>query len=402
MPRSITVSAVAHIRSGGVPTSVPPPRLQTLRMACRRVLEAAPVHAIHEQLHPQLSPSAWHVGHTHFVEALWLRSRLLEDGADLLPLEALYLPEQCPKAERGGRLPDLRALSQWCDAMSEQADAAWIQAAGRWSHHGMISSGYLLGFVTQHYAQHLEILRMVQQVAAAAAATDLGSHTALQAEAPSECWQHLPGRHIEVGDLPNSPAPYDNELGHHRVELPGFDIARMPVSNGQWLAFMLAGGYERAELWSQAGWVWRQQLGTAAPFHWRKRPDGWFAVLPQGGLQSLRSDEPVYGICHHEASAFACWRRARLPHELEWLTARRERQLDAAGKVWEWCANALYPYPGFRAFPYPGYTLPWCDGGHYVLKGGSRWTEPEIRRDSFRNFYTADMRHIFAGLRLAR
>jgi iron(II)-dependent oxidoreductase len=69
--------------------------------------------------------------------------------------------------------------------------------------------------------------------------------------------------------------------------------------------------------------------------------------------------------------------------------------------AWEWCRNRFHPYPGFRAFPYDGYSLPWFDGYHYTLRGGSPYTLPWIRRASFRNFYAADKRHVFAGCRLA-
>ena len=67
----------------------------------------------------------------------------------------------------------------------------------------------------------------------------------------------------------------------------------------------------------------------------------------------------------------------------------------------EWCANRFHPYPGFRPFPYPEYSLPWFDGRHYVLKGGSRLSEPEVQRPAFRNYYTPATRHILSGVRLA-
>ncbi|HET9123059.1 MAG TPA: SUMF1/EgtB/PvdO family nonheme iron enzyme, partial [Acidiferrobacteraceae bacterium] len=64
-------------------------------------------------------------------------------------------------------------------------------------------------------------------------------------------------------------------------------------------------------------------------------------------------------------------------------------------------ADVFAPYPGFRAFPYGGYSRPWFDGRHRVLKGGSRHSGPWLRRPSMRNFYTPEKRHIFSGVRLA-
>jgi formylglycine-generating enzyme required for sulfatase activity len=69
---------------------------------------------------------------------------------------------------------------------------------------------------------------------------------------------------------------------------------------------------------------------------------------------------------------------------------------------WEWCRSQFAPYEGYVVFPYAGYSSTWFDGRHLVLKGGSRYTRPVIKRPSFRNFYNPDKRHIFAGIRLAR
>ena len=71
------------------------------------------------------------------------------------------------------------------------------------------------------------------------------------------------------------------------------------------------------------------------------------------------------------------------------------------GGAWEWCGNRFHPYPGFRTFPYDGYSLPWFDGRHHVLRGASPYTLSCLRRASFRNFYTPEKRHVFAGCRLA-
>ena len=377
-------------------------RLQALRRSVTAVLHEGPAHDARAQLHPCLSPSAWHVGHTHFVEALWLRRNLLGNADDLDGLDALYVPEACPKHSRGPQLPDPARLLDWCDLMARRADAAWQQAYTRHRRHGMVSRHYLLHFLEQHYAQHLETLRMIQQIAALTNHRADSPASRLQTRDPTWEWVDAPAQTLRVGEPGATPAPYDNELGPHDAALAPHALARRPVSNGQWLAFMEAGGYERAAHWSDAGWAWRRRLEQAAPHHWRLSEQGWYAVHADGRTDSLHPDDPVMGISWHEAQAFARWSGTRLPHELEWLRAARGGALDQLGAAWEWMANPLYAFPGYRDFPYPGYTLPWCDGQHYVLKGGSRWTEDDIRRPDFRNFYTADMRHVFAGLRVAR
>ena len=97
----------------------------------------------------------------------------------------------------------------------------------------------------------------------------------------------------------------------------------------------------------------------------------------------------------------AAWADARLPHEFEWEAAADLGLLQNIGYVWEWCSNALSPYPGFQAFPYDRYSTPWFDDHHLVLRGGSLYTDPGLRRNSFRNFFEPHVRHHFGGLRLA-
>ena len=136
------------------------------------------------------------------------------------------------------------------------------------------------------------------------------------------------------------------------------------------------------------------------PEHWAtNKHSEWYGINDQGPFDLIAKD-PVYGINFYEASAFANWAQARLPHEHEWETSVRLSRLPNTGQVWEWCSNTFYPYENFKPFPYDEYSQPWFDDQHYVLRGASRFTRPEIRRASFRNFYHADKRHVFAGIRL--
>jgi iron(II)-dependent oxidoreductase len=204
----------------------------------------------------------------------------------------------------------------------------------------------------------------------------------------------VPGGLATIGD--DGPAALDNERPMHRVAIEEFRLARSPVSEAQFAAFMDDGGYRRAALWTEAGWAWRAQAGIDRPQHWRGR-----------------GDAPVCGVGAHEADAFCRWAGLRLPNEFEWEHAVRAGVVspsaasagagpNSRGRVWEWTASPFAPYPGFRPWPYAGYSETWFDGCHRVLRGGSAATRGCALRPSFRNWYHPETRLIFAGFRCAQ
>ena len=204
--------------------------------------------------------------------------------------------------------------------------------------------------------------------------------------------------HYKVGG--KSPTAYDNELPAQQVTLGPYRIAARPVTNSHYLAFMQAGGYQQQTLWSEAGWQWQSQTQCTCPQHWRRDADQqWYGVGVRGGYD-LDGNDVLYGLSYYEASAYANWAGGRLPHEHQWEVACRLQHLEQTGRAWEWCQNPLFPYEGFKAFPYEDYSSPSFDGQHFALRGGSLHTRPAIKRPSFRNFHAADKRHVFAGLRL--
>lgn len=358
-----------------------------------------PAETLYTQAHPQLSPLAWHVGHALQVERYWLCEQLMGEPEDAVA-RAIYFPEYTPKPARAAQLPDLPTLQASLHTQAAELRSAWQRAPAR---HGAISSGYLHAFVTQHYAQHLETVAMADYAQRVAADKALQCLQFDDASAPCDMeYAELPATEMELGRLQDcaSAAPYDNELGVHCVQVPAQQIATHPVTVGQWLAFMADHGYQRPALWDAEGWAWREQHAVTAPYGWVRH--GQQVLICPAWRDATRYTSPVCGISRHEALAYARWAGAELPHEHTWLAAKAAGLLQQTGQVWEWCSNALYTYPGFVAFPYQRYTLPWCDGQHWVLKGGSVLTRAPIRRDHFRNFYDAGQRHVFAGARLVR
>ncbi len=220
---------------------------------------------------------------------------------------------------------------------------------------------------------------------------------------------------------------FDNEGPRHRVWIPAFEIASHPVTHGDFLRFMDDGGYRRPELWLSAGWDAVAARGWSAPLYWEHRPDGWHTFTLHG-MAPVEPNTPVCHVSFYEAEAFARWAGARLPTEAEWELAaaaapregnflesgalhplalreapREGAMAQAFGDVWEWTRSDYAPYPGFRPAAgavgeYNGKFM----ANQYVLRGGSCATPASHIRATYRNFFPAEARWQFSGLRLAR
>ncbi len=331
-----------------------------------------------EPIHPQFSPLGWHLGHIAYTEAAWLVAKCGERPLPRPELEAIFHVDAVPKAERSRRIPDFATVKAYAASVrAEMLDCLECVPIDRQER--------LWRFVLQHEAQHTET---VQLLLALRSRADARAAEPAKAD-PTIDWIPVAGGAVTIG-LESADA-LDNERPCHSVRLAPFEIARDPVRQGQYAAFMADGGYTRRALWSDDGWAWLQQAGVAQPLYWR-------AGSP---------DLPVCGVSAWEADAFCRWAGARLPTEFEWEAAltkvkAEDGPRDMLGHVWEWTASLFAPYPGFEPWPYPGYSQSYFDGRHRVLRGGSWATRPWARRPSFRNWYTPDTRQIFAGFRCAR
>ncbi|HJT79374.1 MAG TPA: ergothioneine biosynthesis protein EgtB, partial [Gemmataceae bacterium] len=107
---------------------------------------------------------------------------------------------------------------------------------------------------------------------------------------------------------------YDNEGPRHQVYLQGFRLASRLVTNGEYLAFVQDGGYDRPELWLSDGWDACRRYGWRAPLYWEPHGGRWRAFT-LGGARELDEAAPVCHVSYYEADAYARWAGARLPTE---------------------------------------------------------------------------------------
>ena len=359
-----------------------------------------PDSLLRKQFHADLSPLGWHLGHTAFIERYWIDEVLLGNYQQTRPLHDLYFPERNDKAGRTDALPVKDELLHFVQSSFSDTLKKLPVLMKEEPDDPLLKNGYLALFLIQHNYQHRETMMQILQQMALLDRPQLEHVDGLVARPPVQPSIRIDAGEFRIGATDPILA-YDNEVPTHPVKLPGYRICAAPVSNAEFLYFMNSGGYYDASLWSQEGWTWQQVARANAPYHWRETDSGqWYAVTPFG-TSRLIADDAVIGINYYEAEAFARFAGCRLPHETEWETAVTASGFRS-GKAWEWCRNSFYPYTGYKPFPYDNYSQPWFDGNHITLRGGSAYTHTLLKRASFRNFYTPEKRHVFAGLRLAR
>lgn len=399
-------------------------RLQQVRE--RSLALAAPLSAEDQQIQsmPDASPTKWHLAHTTwFFETLVLLAHVpgyAPHDARYATLFNSYYESLGPRVARAQRglisRPSLDEVLAYRAAV-DRALAACIDGArdAAWRH---IAPLLLLGL--QHEEQHQELL--LTDVLHALSCNPLRpayqASPPLQsaAAAPGQAWIDMPAGAWRVGQQytldhaqPDGFA-FDNEGPVHTVHLPAYQLARRPVTNAEFQAFIDDGGYRTVSLWLSDGWARVQADGWQAPMYWLPEQRGQAFGLH--GVTALDPHAPVAHVSFYEACAFAEWAGARLPTEFEWEAAvRRESGSVGAsgpdaqffGAVWQWTRSAYDPYPGYR--PWQGAVGEYNGKfmvGQQVLRGSSSATPPGHSRPSYRNFFPPAARWQFSGLRLAR
>ena len=380
---------------------------------------------------PDVSPPKWHLAHTGWFFENFLLIRFLPHYP-LFDLRFGYLFNSYyetvgsfhPRPQRGLlSRPTVTEVYRYRSHVDQHVYRLIESASDEeWK---TISSLLELGL--NHEQQHQELLltdikhnfacnplRPAYQAAAPA-----GAITA----APPLQWRDYEGGLYRIGHS-GEEFTFDNERPRHRVYLENYRLASRPVTNGEYLEFIEAGGYQRPEYWLSDGWRAVQSQAWAAPLYW-ERDEGRWQMMTLSGMRELAGHEPVCHVSYYEADAYARWAGRRLPTEAEWehasarlsvegnflesgrlhpAIAATDTQLPAQmyGDVWEWTQSPYTAYPGYQ--PETG-SLGEYNGkfmcNQMVLRGGSCVSSAAHLRETYRNFFPPEARWQFSGLRLA-
>ena len=256
----------------------------------------------------------------------------------------------------------------------------------------------------------------------------------------------IPGGSFRLGAEKTDAFVFDNEKWAHDVLVRPFRIAKAPVTNEEFAAFVDDGGYDRRELWPDAGWGWRMKEEAGHPAYWLKDGGRWM-IRQFDEVNPLPPHQPVSHVNWYEAMAYCKWAGRRLPTELEWEVAasgepdangnlagakrlypwgddapgpehcnmdgRVTGTVDVAalpagdsawgcrqmmGNIWEWTTTQFDPFPGFAPDAYKEYSEP-VFHTRKVLKGGAWATRSRMVNNRHRNFFTNPRRDVLAGFR---
>lgn len=385
-----------------------------------------------------VNPPRWELGHVAWFQEYWCLRRSSPDRfapqrrPSILPhADALYNSATVPHDARWDLpLPEFgatlayrdRVLARLAERLRSRCDA---------------DDAYFAQLAARHEEMHAEAFHYTRQTLAYPA-------PAIEARPPQGRDRiagdvAIPGGTFELGAAQHGEFAFDNEQPGRAVTLQPYRIARTPVTNAEFAAFVEAGGYEREEFWGAPGRRWLRAGGRRAPLYWRHESGGW-QMRRFDCWQALAYDEPAMHVCWYEAEAYCRYAGRRLPTEAEWEFAatwdpgaRRKRRFSwgdeawrpglanltgaapgsvhacpegdgpwglrqQVGNVWEWTASDFLPYPGFAHGPYREYSEPWF-GTHKVLRGGSFASSASLAHATFRNFYLPERADVFAGFR---
>ncbi len=376
------------------------------------------------------SPIKWHLAHTTWFFETFILERLEAHFAPFHPafrvlFNSYYngIGDKHPRAQRGLLTRPAMAQVRAYRADVDARVARLLAGAGAADDGAALAALVELGL--QHEQQHQELMltdvkHLLAQNALLPAYFDAPFVASAVAAPARPAWLRFDGGLAEIGH-DGAGFCFDNELPRHRQYVAPFELATRLVSNGDYLAFVEAGGYADPSLWLAEGWDWVRAQGLTCPLYWQRDAQGQWQEFTLYGQQPLAPQHPATHLSLFEADAYAHWAGARLPTEAEWELAAQGVAIGAGGlhpaaaqggddalaqmfgHCWQWTSSSYAPFPGYRSAPgalgeYNGKFML----NQYVLRGSSCATPAGHARASYRNFFPAGARWQFSGIRLAR
>ena len=239
-------------------------------------------------------------------------------------------------------------------------------------------------------------------------------------EIPHHQMREVPGGVVKLGKRQDDLTfGWDSEYGHLEVEVKPFLASQYLITNGEFLEFVQAGGYNNVNYWHTESWTWKQLYNIQYPKFWIHQENNYRYRATFDELD-LPLDWPVE-VNHYEAMAFCRWKgkNTRLMTEAEWHQAlkisadsslannynlnlqfisptpvgmfsenHQSGLSDLRGNVWEWLGETFKPLPGFKTHHlYEDQSAPFFDDKHFMMLGGSWATNGTMALPCYRNWF---------------
>ncbi len=233
---------------------------------------------------------------------------------------------------------------------------------------------------------------------------------------------------------------FDNEKPIFSTNVSNFQISKYPITESQYLEFILDRGYQNAKYWCLISWTWKEKDNIELPLYWYQENNKYYKKI-NGVISSVNTNLPICHISYYEAKAYCRWKNVRLPTEKEYEFVATNRGKDKypwgdcdeklkyanlnytqylvpvdyfqkgnnkegvsqlIGNVWEWCEEPIYPYDGFIIDPvYREMSYPFF-GEKKICKGGCWAVSDFLIHPRYRNAQLPTCRQQFIGFRVCQ
>jgi iron(II)-dependent oxidoreductase len=265
---------------------------------------------------PTVNPLLWEIGHVAWFQEKWVLRNENRRPSLRADADALYDSAAIHHDSRWGlRLPSRDQTLSYMAQVEEQI----LERLARKPSPNEI---YFVLLALFHEDMHGEAFTYTRQ-ALGYRAPVLGGHLEKNppaSEMPLPGDVQVPGGTFLLGAESGESFVFDNEKWAHPVAMQPFAIARAPVTQAEFAAFVDEGGYGRRELWDEPGWKWREQEKHGQPLYWQKEGGAWRRRNFDQWLP-LEPHRPMIHVNWYEAQAYCRWAGRRLPSEAEWEAA---------------------------------------------------------------------------------
>jgi len=230
------------------------------------------------------------------------------------------------------------------------------------------------------------------------------------AQPPKNMMVHIKGKNVTLGKERNHHLyGWDNEYGTYTEKVEDFQVAKYLVSNGEFMEFVLDGGYETKEFWDEEGLKFLERSKAKHPHFWVVE-NGIFKYRALSRLIDIPLDWPV-DVNALEAEAFCRYKSKKekqhyqLPSEAEYRVMYESAGLqdipnfhesraninfyhyasscpvnefafgelyDVVGNVWQWSRTPIRAFKGFEVhLAYDDFSVPTFDEKHALILGAS-------------------------------